>query len=117
MDCGIQLLREETPVFNPDQLPEVAAGTPTLADESKAIMRVPDELSRRIHPQADFYVVVHGDSMDRIGYRSDDIVAVKRYPDPSEGERGRGRDRPHRARDHAEVLPPRDRGPDRAGIS
>ena len=57
MDRGIQLLREGAPVFNPGQLPEAAAGTPTLADESKAIMRVPDELSRRIHPQADFYVV------------------------------------------------------------
>ena len=53
MDRGIQLLREGTPVFDPDELPEVAAGTPTLADESKAIMRVPDELSRQIHPQAD----------------------------------------------------------------
>ena len=30
-------------VFDPDRLPEVAAGTPTLADESKAVMRVPDE--------------------------------------------------------------------------
>ena len=86
MDRGIQLLREGTPVFDPDQLPEVAAGTPLLADESKAIMRVPDELSRQIHPQADFYVVVHGDSMDRVGYRSNDIVAVKRNPDPPDGE-------------------------------
>ena len=85
-DRGIQLLREGTPVFDPDQLPEVAAGTPILADESKAIMRVPDELSRQIHPQADFYLVVHGDSMDRVGYRSNDIVAVKRNPDPPDGE-------------------------------
>ena len=86
LDRGIRLLREGTPVFDPDQLPEVAAGTPILADESKAIMRVPDELSRQIHPQADFYVVVHGDSMDRVGYRSNDIVAVKRNPNPAEGE-------------------------------
>ncbi len=85
-DRGIRLLREGTPVFDPEQLPEVAAGTPILADESKAIMRVPDELSRQIHPQADFYLVVHGDSMDRVGYRSNDIVAVKRNPDPGEGE-------------------------------
>ena len=48
MARGIQLLREGTPVFDPDQLPEVAAGTPSLADESKAIMRVPDELCRQI---------------------------------------------------------------------
>ena len=86
MDRGIQLLREGTPVFDPDQLPEVAAGTPTLADESKAVLRVPAELCRQIHPQADFYLVVHGDSMDRVGYRSTDIVAVKRNPDPADGE-------------------------------
>ena len=61
MDRGIQLLREGTPVFDPDRLPEVAAGTPILAEEErKAILRVPDELSRQIHPQADFYVVVRG---------------------------------------------------------
>lgn len=40
---NIRLLREGTPVFDPDRLPAVAAGTPTLADESKAVMRVPDE--------------------------------------------------------------------------
>ncbi len=70
MDRGIQLLREGTPVFDPDHLPEVAAGTPILADESKAILRVPDELSRQIHPQADFSVVVRGDSMSSVGYRT-----------------------------------------------
>ena len=86
MDRGIRLLREGTPVFDPDELPEVAAGTPILADESKAIMRVPDELARRLHPQADFYVVVRGDSMSSVGYRSGDIVAVKRTPDPADGD-------------------------------
>ena len=86
MDRGIRLLREGTPVFDPDELPEVAAGTPILADERKAVMRVPDELARRLHPQADFYLVVHGDSMDLVGYKSNDIVAVKRNPKPTEGE-------------------------------
>ena len=85
-DRGIQLLREGTPVFDPDRLPEVAAGTPILADESNAVVRVPDDVSRLIHPRADFYVMVHGDSMDRVGYRSGDIVAVKRNPEPDEGD-------------------------------
>ena len=85
-DRGIQLLREGTPVFDPDRLPEVAAGTPILADESKAVMRVPDELSRQIHPQADFYVVVRGDSMSSVGYRTGDIIAIKRTPDATEGD-------------------------------
>ena len=86
MDRGIQLLREGTPLFDPDELPEVAAGTPMLADESKAVMRVPDELARRIHPQADFYMVVRGDSMSSVGYGSGDIIAVKRTPAPEEGD-------------------------------
>lgn len=86
MDRGIQLLREGTPVFDPERLPEVAAGTPMLADESKAILRVQDDTARQIHPQADFYLVVHGDSMDLVGYRSGDIVAVNRDPDPRDGD-------------------------------
>ena len=51
----------------------------------KAVMRVPDELSRQIHPQADFYVVVRGDSMSSVGYRTGDIIAIKRTPDAAEG--------------------------------
>ena len=86
MDRGIQLLREGTPVFDPERLPEVAAGTPILADENKAILRVPDELARQIHPQADFYVVVRGDSMSSVGYRTGDIIAIKRTPNASEGD-------------------------------
>ena len=80
-DCCERGLR-----VRPDELPEVAAGAPILADESKAIMRVPDELTRRLHPQADFYVVVRGDSMSSVGYQSGDIVAVKRTPDPADGD-------------------------------
>ncbi|MCY4667599.1 MAG: transcriptional repressor LexA [Rhodococcus sp.] len=86
LDRGIQLLREGTPVFDPDELPDVAAGTPILADESRAVMRVPDELTRRLHPQANFYLVVRGDSMSCVGYRTGDIIAIKRTPDASEGD-------------------------------
>ena len=85
-DRGIQLLREGTPVFDPERLPEVAAGTPMLADESKAVLRVQDDLARQIHPQADFYLLVRGDSMSSVGYRSGDIVAVHRTPDANEGD-------------------------------
>ena len=86
MDRGIVLLREGTPVFDVSTLPTVPAGAPALADETAAAFRVPGQLSKRIHPQADFYVILNGDSMDQVGYRSGDIVAVKRNPDPGEGE-------------------------------
>ena len=85
-DRGIKLLREGTPVFDPNELPEVAAGTPILADESKAVLRVQDDLARQIHPQADFYLLVRGDSMSSVGYRSGDIVAVQRTPNANEGD-------------------------------
>ena len=85
-DRGIRLLREGTPVFDPDELPEVAAGTPILADESKAVLRVPEELARQIHPQADFYVVVRGDSMSSVGYSTGDIIAIKRTPNAADGD-------------------------------
>ena len=111
MDRGIQLLREGTPVFDVNTLPTVPAGTPALVDESAAVVRVPDKVSRLVHPQADFYVIVDGDSMDQVGYRSGDIVAVKRNPEPGEGEVVIA---PHRAGDHAEVLPPGRTQPDRA---
>ena len=83
---GIYLLHEGTPVFDTGALPTVAAGTPALADESAAVVRVPDDVSRLIHPQADFYLIVQGESMDRVGYGSGDIVAVKRNPEPNEGD-------------------------------
>ena len=86
MDRGIQLLREGAPLFDPEHLPAAPAGTPMLADESKAILRVPDALTRQVHPHADFYVIVHGDSMDLVGYRPRDIVAVQRNPHPHEGD-------------------------------
>ena len=111
MDRGIQLLREDTPVFDVSTLPTVPSGAPALADETAASFRVPGKLARRIHPQADFYVIVKGDSMDGVGYRSGDIVAVKRNPEPAEGDVV---NRPDRPGDHAEVLPPARPGPDRA---
>ena len=85
-DRGIQLLREGTPVFDLDQLPEVAAGTPILADESKAVMRVQEDLARQIHPRADFYLTIRGDSMSCVGYRTGDIIAVRRTPDAADGD-------------------------------
>ena len=43
-------------------------------------------MAERIHPQASLYVVVHGDSMDLIGYRHGDIVAVNSNPNPADGD-------------------------------
>ena len=85
-DRGIQLLREGKPLFDPERVPTVPADAPMLADDRNAILQVPNELARQVRPQADFYVVVRGDSMSCVGYRSGDVVAVKRKPDPREGD-------------------------------
>ena len=86
MDRGIQLLREGLPVFEPDQLHEVAAGEPLVVDESKAVMRIPASISQRLHARAEWYLVVRGDSQDRAGLQDGDIVAVERNPEPCEGD-------------------------------
>ena len=120
---GIHLLNEGTPVFDVNTLPTVPAGTPALADESAAVVRVPDNVSQLIHPEADFYVTVDGDSMDRVGYRSGDIVAVKRNPDPAEGDVVIARIGPeitlkcfHRAGRNRIELQPRSRNPEHEPI-
>ena len=86
MDRGIQLLRAGAPVFDPDELPTVAVGTPVLADESIASFQVPKVVAHRIHPGADFYLVVRGSSMSLVGYQSGDILAIQRNPKPHEGD-------------------------------
>ena len=86
LDRGIRLLREGVPVFDASALPAVAAGEPMFADEDAAVMRIPEEVTRNIHPRADAYLRVQGDSMDELGYASGDLIALQRNPDPAEGE-------------------------------
>ena len=43
-------------------------------------------MTRQIRPQADFYLVVRGDSTSSVGYQTGDIIAVRRTPDASDGE-------------------------------
>ena len=71
---------------NPDELPAVAAGTPILADESKASFRPAGRTAQRTHPRAEFYLVVRGDSMCSIGYKSGDILGVRRNREPRDGD-------------------------------
>ena len=71
-------------MFDPEQLPKAAAGAPILADARKAILRVDAELARQIHHQAD--VVVRGDSRSCVGYRTGDIIAIKRTPNAADGD-------------------------------
>ena len=83
-DHGIKLLREGAPILDPDQLPAVAAGNPIVACDGPEPARLHDfdSLAERFDDRPDWFVRVEGDSLDKVGYRSGDILAVRRSPDP-----------------------------------
>ena len=87
VERGIQLLREGAPVLDPDQLPEVRAGTPIVAEEQPP-PRLHDyeSLVNEFEARPDYYLRVQGDSLDRAGFRTGDVVAVKRNPDVRDGD-------------------------------
>ena len=88
IERGIQLLREGAPLLDPDQLPEVRAGTPIVAEDQPAPPRLNDfeSFSGQFEGRPDYFLRVQGDSMDRTGFRTGDIVAVQREREPKEGD-------------------------------
>ena len=87
VERGIQLLREGAPLLDPDQLPEVRAGTPVLAEETPT-PRVHDyeSVTAQFEGPPDYYLRVTGDSLDRVGFQTGDVVAVQRTPDVRNGD-------------------------------
>lgn len=87
-DHGLKLLREGAPILDPDQLPAVAAGNPIVACDGPEPPRLHDFDSLAAHFEArpDWFVRVEGDSLDQLGYRSGDVLAVRRNPDPRDGD-------------------------------
>ena len=85
---GIRLLREGTPVVDPELVPMVSAGTPILAEEYGEVVRAPDFESgwTPFESKPDYFVRVKGDSLDRAGFTDGDVVAVRRNLEPSEGD-------------------------------
>ena len=88
VDRGIQLLREGAPILDADELPAVAAGNPIVACDAPEPARLHDFDSFAAHFEAppDWFVRVEGDSLDKVGFRSGDILAVKANPDPRDGD-------------------------------
>ena len=87
VERGLKLLREGAPVFDPHELPEVSAGTPIVAEEQPA-PRLHDYESvvNEFEARPDYYLRVQGDSLDRAGFRTGDVVAVRRNPDVRDGD-------------------------------
>ena len=88
VDRGIRLLREGAPILDACQLPAVAAGNPMLARDQPEPARLHDfdSFTHRFEARPDWFVPVEGDSLDRVGFRSGDILAVRRNPEPRNGD-------------------------------
>ena len=88
VERGIRLLREGAPILDPHELPAVAAGNPIVAEDCREPPRLHDfdSLAARFESRPDWFVRVEGDSLDRLGYRSGDVLAVRQDPEPRTGE-------------------------------
>ena len=88
VERGIRLLREGAPLLDQDELPAVTAGPPILAEESTEPTRLNDfdSFSRQFEARPDYFVRVKGDSMDKVGFRTGDIVAVRLQPEARDGD-------------------------------
>ena len=66
VERGLKLLREGAPLFDPEELPEVAAGDPIVAEEREP-MRLHDfdSFVERFEARPDYFVRIRGDSLDR----------------------------------------------------
>ena len=87
MERGLKLLREGAPVFDPEELSEVAVADPIVAEEREpARLHAFDSFVERFEARPDYFVRVRGDSLDRAGFRTGDIVAVRRQPEANDGD-------------------------------
>ena len=87
VDRGMRLLREGAPVLDPDQLPEVAAGPPIVAEEqAPPRLHDYDSVVEQFESRPDYYLRVTGDSLDKVGFHTGDVVAVKRTPEANDGD-------------------------------
>ena len=88
VDRGIRLLREGAPILDAAHLPAVAAGNPTVVQECRNLPRLHDfeSLSREFEATPDFFVRVEGDSLNRAGFATGDVVAIRHQPEARDGD-------------------------------
>ena len=88
VERGIHLLREGAPLFDVEELPEVAAGNPRppgYYPEPKRLHDL-DTFSEGFESKPSYFLKVTGDSMDLAGFKSGDIVAVREGGDAQNGD-------------------------------
>ena len=88
IERGIELLREGAPLVEMQDYPEVAAGNPNVPEDYPEPERLPDHdtLSKLFKSKPDYFLKVKGDSMDRVGIRSGDVVAMQKRSDARNGD-------------------------------
>ena len=77
----IRLLDDDLPLIVAGR---VAAGEPILA-EDHVLRRIPRSVAEAFRSEPDFFVRVEGDSMDRLGFLTGSVVAVKAQSDCDNG--------------------------------
>ena len=78
----IKLLHDDLPLIVAG---EVAAGEPILAEE-RIRHRIPRAVAEAFRRQPDFFLRIEGDSMDRLGFVTGSVVAVKAQSDAENGQ-------------------------------
>ena len=88
VDRGIRLLREGAPLLELEDLSEIAAGNPIASTDHPEPKRLYDydTLTERFESDPDYFLRVKGDSMDLIGFRSGDLVAIRKGNDAANGD-------------------------------
>ena len=76
----IRLLKEDLPLTIAGP---IAAGEPILADE-RVTDKIPSPVADMFSPRPDFFLRVEGDSMNRLGFVTGTVVAVKSQPDAAD---------------------------------
>ena len=85
---GIRLLREGMPILDGEHLPAVTAGAPRAVEECRNLPRLDDleSVLAEFDSRPDYFVRVEGDSLDKAGFASGDIVAVRKQPEARDGD-------------------------------
>ena len=85
---GIKLLREGMPILDAEHLPAVTAGAPRTVEECQNLPRLNDleSIIDQFESRPDYFVRVEGDSLDKVGFASGDIVAVRKQPEANDGD-------------------------------
>ena len=85
---GIRLLREGMPILDSEHLPAVTAGAPRPAEDCGDLPRLNDleSVLAQFESRPNFFVRIEGDSLNKAGFASGDIVAVRKQPEARDGD-------------------------------